>query len=160
MEMPGETFEKDDVEVVRITQVSGAQAIAETRLKTAFRLEKKAGKWEIREVRLGHGQWEKIENLVRMLESVKIEETNGLLDRIAEAVLKYRATHGRLPAFSDYIELSDALSPNYLTPLVRLDSWRRPLGAHRDSPNSIKLYSAGPDGLFATKDDIRRIIRE
>lgn len=160
VEIPGEAFEKEDVEVVKVTQVSGSQAIAETRLKTAFRLEKMEGAWKIREVRLGHGQWEKIENLARTLESVKVEETAGMLDRIVDALRKYRTAHGRLPDFSNYVQLSDALSPAYLTPLVRLDSWRQPLGAHRDSAGSISLYSAGPDGLFATKDDIRRTISD
>ena len=43
MEIPEETLEKEDIEVVTLTQVSGSEAIAETTLKTAFRLEKVQG---------------------------------------------------------------------------------------------------------------------
>ncbi len=156
--IPQGALEKEDVEVIKVTQVGGSEAIAETRLKTAFRLEKVGGKWVVREVRIGHGQWEKIGNLLQALETVKIEETRKSLDRIAEAILKYRDSNGSLPAFKDYISLSDVLSPMYLTPLIRVDAWRRPLYAEHVNANTILLRSIGPDGLFATADDIIRTV--
>ena len=156
--IPQDALEKKDVDVVKVTQVGGSEAIAETRLKTAFRLEKVGGKWVVREVRLGHGQWEDLGNLLSALEAVKIEETRKSLDRIAEAILKYRDSKGSLPPFKDYISLSDVLSPMYLTPLIRLDSWRRPLYAEHVDANTILLRSIGPDGLFGTKDDITRTV--
>lgn len=48
--IPAEALEKKDVEVVNISQVSGSEAIAETTLKTAFRLERVKGAWIVREV--------------------------------------------------------------------------------------------------------------
>ncbi len=156
MEIPQETLEKKDIEVINITQVSGSEAIAETTLKTAFRLEKVRGKWVVREIRLGHGQWEKVSNLVQALEEVKIEETRQLCNRIAEAIRGYREANGALPVFKDYIGLSDLLSPRYMTPLIRLDSWNRPFGAERTGSDTIEIRAAGPDGRFGTKDDIVR----
>ncbi len=155
-EIPQETLKKKDVEVVGITQTSGSEAIVETTLKTAFRLEKNRGVWVVREVRLGHGQWEKVDNFVRTLEEIKAAETREMLGRIAEAIGKYRESNGTLPAFKDYVSLSDALAPKYLTPLIRLDAWRRPLQAERTGPDSIVIRSAGSDGKFGTKDDIIR----
>ncbi len=81
-----------------------------------------------------------------------------MLDRIADAVRKYREATGSMPSFKDYIALSDLLSPKYLTPLVRLDAWRRPLAAERMDANTIRLVSAGPDGKFGTEDDLRLIV--
>jgi hypothetical protein len=156
MEIPQETLEKKDIEVVNIIQVSGSEAIADTTLKTAFRLEKVRGKWAVREVRLGHGQWEKVSDLVQTLEVVKIEETRQLCDRIAEAIRRYQEANGALPVFKNYIGLSDLLSPTYLTPLIRLDAWNRPFEAERTGSNTIVIRSAGPDGRFGTKDDIIR----
>ena len=153
-----DALEKQDVDVVKVSQVGGSEAIAETRLKAAFRFEKVGGKWVVYEVRLGNGQWEKISNLLQVLESAKIEETRKSLDRIAEAILKYRDSDGSLPAFKDYISLSDILSPMYLTPLIRLDAWRRPLYAEHVDADTIRLRSIGPDGLFGTKDDILRTV--
>jgi hypothetical protein len=153
-----EALEKQDVDVVKVIQVSGSEAIVETRLTAAFRFEKVGGQWVVREVRLGHGQWEKVSNLLQALEAVRIEETRKSLDRIAEAILKFREINGSLPPFKDYVSLSDLLSPAYLTPLIRLDAWRQPLAAEHLDANTILLLSAGPDGKFGTRDDIRRTV--
>jgi hypothetical protein len=59
-----------------------------------------------------------------------------------------------LPEFKDYVALCDALSPDYLTPLIRLDVWQNPLVAFRAGPTSIRLLSAGRDGKLGTSDDI------
>jgi hypothetical protein len=156
LRLPQQTLEKKDVEVVYLRQVSGSEAIVETRLNTAFRLEKTGGDWVVREVRLGHGEWEKVSNLLQTLETVKTAETKEMLERIAEAIRKYQAANGSLPPFTDYVSLSDVLSPTFLTPLIRLDSWRQPLAAERRDSNSIVIQSAGPDGKHGTQDDIRR----
>ena len=152
--MPPEILENNDVDVVKVSQVGGSEAIAETRLKTAFRLERVRGHWVVRDVRIGHGQWETVDNLMQTLEKIRIEETRKMLDRIAEAVRKYRESTGEMPAFNDYISLSDLLSPSYLTPLIRLDAWRRPIEAKHLDANTIQLISAGSDGKFGSSDDI------
>jgi hypothetical protein len=154
--MPQEALQKEDLDVAGIRHVGGSEAIVETRLKTAFRFEKVKGRWIVREIRFGHGQWEKVSDLSRALEAVKIEETRNMLDRIVEAIQKYRDANGSLPAFNDYVSLSDLLSPKFLTPLIRLDPWRQPLAAEHRSPDSIIIWSSGPDGKQSTSDDIRR----
>jgi hypothetical protein len=154
LELPQSALEKEDVEVVKVTQIGGTEAIAETQLKTAFRIEKIKGQWVVREVRLGHNQWEKVSNLAAALEAVKVDETRRMLNQIAEAIRKYRESTGNTLAFKDYISLSDQLSPKYMTPLIRLDSWRQPLEATQPDTNTIQLRSAGPDGKFGTDDDI------
>jgi hypothetical protein len=155
--IPGESFAKNDVEVMGIRQTSGS-AIVETKLHAAFRLEKVQNKWVVREVRLGHSQWEKTSNFERALEMVRIEETQKMLVRIAEAILKYRESKGSLPVFKDYISLSDILSPMYLDPMIRLDAWNRPLDAFPQDLKDILLRSAGPDGEFGTADDISKAV--
>ncbi len=158
VQTPREGLKREDLDVAKVIQIGGSEAIAETRLKVAFRFEKVGTEWVVREVRIGHGQWEKVANLLQALERVKIEETQESLNLIAEAILKYRQSNGNLPVFKDYVSLSDLLSPMYLTPLIRLDAWRRPLAAERPNANTILLRSAGPDGKFGTSDDICRTI--
>jgi hypothetical protein len=158
VEVAAGPLEKEDVEVRKLTPVGGSEAIAETRLKTAFRLEKVNGEWLVREVRIGHGQWEKVTNLEAALGAVKLEETQETLNRLAAAVTKYREITGNLPSFKDFVELSDQLTPKYLSPLIRLDSWRQPLHAERPNADSILLRSAGPDGKPGTSDDLTRTI--
>jgi len=154
LKTPQGALEKEDVEVTKVTQVGGSEAIAETQLKTAFRLEKVNGEWVVREVRIGHRQWEKVSNLAAALEAVKTDETRTMLTRIADSIRKYRENTGSLPVFKDFIALSDQLSPRYMTPLIRIDSWRQPLEAERPDADTIVLRSAGPDTRFGTPDDI------
>jgi len=151
---PQEILEKEDVDVVYVTQTSKSTAIAETRIKTAFLLREVDKEWIIQEIRIGNGQWEKIENLATALERVKTEETRVYLERISTSVREYYKDTGTMPEFRDYIALSDILAPKYIDPLIRLDSWRKPLRATTLESNTILVVSAGPDGSFDTKDDI------
>jgi hypothetical protein len=157
--IPQETLEKEDVDVVKVSQTSGSEAIVETRLKTAFRLERVRGRWEVREVRLGHGRWEKVGNIERTLEMVRIEETQKLLEQVAASVQAYKKANDTLPEFIDYISLSDILSPKFMTPLIRLDAWRKPLGAARQK-NAVIIWSMGPDGQSGTDDDILKTVEQ
>ena len=158
IEIPQSALEKEDVAVAKVIRLGRTEAVVETQLKTAFRIEKVEGEWIVREVRIGHGQWQKVSSLAAALEAVKADETGKMLDQVAEAIRKYRESTGNLPAFKDYIALSDQLSPRFLSPLIRLDSWRQPLEAERPDAETILLRSAGPDGKFGTADDIRHTV--
>jgi len=150
-----DALRKSDVDVVGVQQVSSTEAVAETRMRTAFRLEKDGGVWRVREMRLGHGQWESVENIERALNRVKTEETKAMLSRLVEAVAKYEEANRRPVVFKDFIDLTDQLNPAYLTPLIRLDAWQRPFeAAMSDSGGQPRLRSAGPDGIMGTADDI------
>ena len=152
--MPQEILENEDIDVVYVTQISGSSAVVETRVKTAFRLRKIDNEWVVKDVRIGHGQWERIEDLASALLQVKTAQTQLMLDRIASAVKEYYKAVGAMPDFKDYVALSDILAPKYLEPLIRLDSWRIPLRATKADSNTILIVSAGPDGRFDTKDDL------
>ena len=151
---PITNFDKEDVYVEGITQVSSNEALVEASVKAAFRLEKVHGEWVIREVRLGERPWERLQDILTALEAVKTAETRKTLETIAAAIAQYQLKNGSLPAFRDYVTLSDKLHPDYLNPLIRLDAWRRPLAAQLVGPNTVRLSSAGPDGKFGTPDDI------
>ena len=151
---PITNFDKEDVYVESITQISPSEALVETRLKAALRLEKVRGEWIIREVRLGDRPWEKLDDVLTALKAVQTEETRKMLETIATAVGQYRLKNGSLPTFRDYVTLSDKLYPDYLAQLIRNDAWNRPLAAQLVGMNTIRLTSAGPDGKFDTPDDI------
>ena len=149
----GDAMHKSDVDIVNVQQPAGGVAIAETRTRIAYRFENTGNAWTVREMRIGHGQWESVQNIERALNQVKTEETKELLARIAEAIQKYRDANQRLPVFKDFVDLSDQLAPAFLTPLVRLDAWQRPFEAAM-SGSDIMLRSAGPDGIIGNQDDI------
>jgi hypothetical protein len=148
-------FNKGQIQVDSVTQTGSGEAVVQADVLAAFRLEKVHGIWRIREIRLGNGQWEKFDDVLGALNAIKIEETKRMLEAVAGAIDRYRANNGRLPEFTDYVSLSDALSPGFLDPLVRLDAWRNPLAAFAQSPGRIEIVSAGPDGTMGTSDDIK-----
>ena len=150
-------LEKNDVEIVNIRQIASGDAVAETRARVAFRFENDGKTWRVREIRIGGGQWESVENIERALNQVKTEETGKLLTQIAEAIQKYREANKRFPIFKDFVDLSDQISPAFMTPLVRLDSWQKPLEATM-SGGDILLRSAGPDGIMGNRDDIQFLV--
>ncbi|MBN2321490.1 MAG: hypothetical protein JXR49_20600 [Acidobacteria bacterium] len=151
---PQQLLEKDDIDIVHITQTSGSSVVVESRVKTAFRLQKVNDVWEVRDIRIGNGQWEKVEDLTTALTRVKNEQTRLLLEQVAASVEEYRRDTGKMPEFEDYVDLSDVLAPKYMKSLIRLDSWRNPLRAKALNTDSIQVISAGPDLRFNTDDDI------
>ena len=154
--MNGGAMHDSDVEIVKVHQASAGEAVAETRARVAFRFEKNGNAWRVREIRVGHGQWESIENIERALNQVKTEETKEMIAGIAEAIKKYHEVNRRLPVFRDFVDLTDQLAPRFMTPLARLDAWQRPFEASMSGPD-ILIRSAGPDGIIGNQDDIKMV---
>ena len=150
----GDIFRDPDVDVKSVNQVSSGQAVVQTEIQAAFTLRKVEGDWKVEDVRLGRNSWEKLSNIAAALEEIKLRETRELLQRVASALEVYFKKNGALPDFTDYISLSDALSPAYMRPLIRLDAWRNPLAAYHAGSDAVRLLSAGPDGKLGTADDI------
>lgn len=147
-------FKDKSLDIDSVSQTTPGELIIQARIPAAFRVQKVHGKWEILEVRVGNGQWEKLDDFVAALNKVKAGETQKMLEEVASGIDRYREKNGRLPDFTDFVSLSDALSPNYLTALIRLDAWRNPFVAVKATATTIQLISAGPDGKIGTSDDI------
>jgi hypothetical protein len=152
--LSNDLLEKEDIYIENVLQTGERDAIVEARLQTAFRFEKTGGKWVIKEVRVGHDQWENLEDFLLALKEAKIAETRKLLERVALAIESYRAKNGAMPPLANFVALTDALNPDYLSPLVRLDAWRHPLILEKTGSDTVRLISAGPDGKLGTSDDI------
>lgn len=155
--LPGDILDQEDFIVEEISQISSSNAVIQTKLKAAFRFQKVRGKWIPREVRIGNDQWEDIDDLVATLRRIKEDRTRDMMDTVAGAIEKYFAKNGELPRFDDYDSLSDALAPEYLNPLIRLDAWERPLHADQLNANTIRLLSGGADGKLWSGDDIELV---
>jgi len=155
--LPGDILDQEDFIVEEISQISSSNAVIQTKLKAAFRFQKVRGKWIPREVRIGNDQWEDIDDLVATLRRIKEDRTRDMMDTVAGAIEKYFVKNGELPRFDDYDSLSDALAPEYLNPLIRLDAWERPLHADQLNANTIRLLSGGADGKLWSGDDIELV---
>ncbi len=77
-----------------------------------------------------------------------------MLDRLSQAILAYAAKNGRVPEFKNFVALSDALYPDYMRDIIRVDAWGRGFSAEGLDPHRLRLISPGPDGQLHTEDDI------
>ncbi len=151
---PSGAFDKDEVDVSSAGQTGPDRALVEVQLRAALTLKREGDDWAVDEVRLGRREWEKLDDLLAALAEIKIRAARAQLERVAEAAARYWTEHSALPGFTDYVSLSDALSPRYLSPLIRVDPWQVPLAAEPAGPDALKLLSAGPDRILGTADDI------
>jgi hypothetical protein len=149
----GAEFEQEAVEVLSIDE-SGNYALAEISVKTAVKLKKEGGRWEIDEVRLGDRRWESMDRILRALEANRQADTAKQMGQIRVGINRYVEKHGSLPEASDFGALIDLLCPGYVQKVTRLDAWSNGFLYRRKSDSTLELRSAGPDGKFDTADDL------
>lgn len=154
MDVVPDGLESGDVEVDTVSQTGSRDAVVEAKVRAAFRLENEQGRWLIREIRVGRHQWERLDLILQALESAKTQETRRILEEVASGLEAYARKNGGIPAFKDFVALSDALYPGFLPKVIRLDAWERPFAAARVSGNTVRLSSSGPDGKAGSSDDI------
>jgi len=76
------------------------------------------------------------------------------MQKLAEAVERFRTANGSLPDARDIVGLTDVLNPRYMSELVREDGWGKPILYEVTGPAAFRLISDGPDGKRGTPDDI------
>jgi len=152
--LPSGVFDQKDLEILAVRQTGGRNAIIETTVRAAFKIEKVQGSWAVREVKVGNHGWVKIEDIAAALLRVQTEDTRALLEEVAASLDRYRKKNGRLPAFADYVTLSDALYPDHQSRIIRFDAWQQPLVASLQGVDTVRLASVGPDSKPGTADDI------
>jgi len=146
----------DAIEVRRIISQTDTEAIAEATITLAFQFKRAnaASDWRIAAVRLGDRDWISLDELLAAVNEGRRRTTSQLLQRLAEAVEKYRASNGSLPNATDIVALTDALHPSYTPDLIREDGWGHPIVYEVTGNTTFRLVSAGADGRRGTADDI------
>ena len=85
------------------------------------------------------------------LEKTKIATLELDMNSISAAVTTYFGDN------NEYPENLDMLVPKYLASANSiLDFWGSPFQLEKDDQQNLYLVSAGPDRIFATRDDIKR----
>jgi hypothetical protein len=146
----------DAIEIRRIISQTDTQAIAEATITLAFQFKRDNpdAEWRIQAVRLGDRDWISLDELLAGIDEGRRRATLGAMEKLAEAVEKYRAKNGSLPDARDIVGLTDILHPEYMNELVREDGWGKPIIYEVTGPSSFRLVSHGADGQPGTGDDI------
>lgn len=153
LSMPDLAPGKKDVDVVSVSEMGG-KATAEVRLNVSLLMTKKGGGWEVAEVRMPDGGWEKVALLRAALKDLRTVETRrAMLELVAALLLRFRET-GDFPKTGDISALNDALCPAHLAHPVAFDAWTTPFRYHGEDGAHYQIRSAGPDQKWGTPDDI------
>ena len=144
------------IEIRRIVSQTNTEAIAEATITLAFQFKRDNpdAEWRIQAVRLGDREWISLDELLAGINEGRRRATTDGMQKLAEAVEKYRTTNGALPNAGDIVTLTDILNPRYMSELVREDGWGKPIFYEVTGPTAFRLTSDGPDGRRGTADDI------
>ena len=150
MEIEGKTLE-----VQKVRQLGGRQAVAEASLNMVFQLTRNSrGKWEVEAVRFSDGNWVQVETLRQALDVTRVRQTRQDLSRLVQGIEEYRKVHGEFPKADDLSGLNDLLFPRHMATSIRFDAWGRPLMLQRTGPEGLQILSSGADGIRGNEDDI------
>ena len=111
--------------------------------------------WRISEIRTGDRDWVNLDQLEVAVNQQKQNRARTDLQRIADALERYRADKGAYIVSDSHAVLIDHLSPAYIREVIRLDPWRQPY-KYVGQRDTFTLLSPGPDGKDGTADDIAR----
>src|SRR5438132_5294843 len=113
------------IEIRRIVSQTDTEAIAEATITLAFQFKRANpnAEWRIQAVRLGDREWISLDELLAGIDEGRRRATANGMEKLAEAVQKFRAATGSLPDARDIVGLTDILNPRYMSELVREDGW-------------------------------------
>lgn len=140
--------------VLPLASQPSATVVAWIRVDARAVNDSKSG-WRIGQLRTGSRDWINLDQLVAAVNQEKQSRAQTDLQRIAEALEKYRGDRGAYIVSDSHAILIDHLSPKYLLEVIRLDPWHQPY-KYAGQRDTFTLSSTGPDGKEGTPDDIAR----
>src|SRR5213594_2559302 len=89
----------DAIEIRRIVSQSDTQAIAEATITLAFQFKRDNpdAEWRVQAVRLGDREWISLDELLAGINEGRRRATSDSMQKVADAVEKYRSANGSLP---------------------------------------------------------------
>jgi hypothetical protein len=147
---------KDDQIAVGKVSFSGqSQAVAEANVELTFHLSKsKDGDWNVDSIRMGDRDWVSVKDFQSAMNEVRAQRTRENLQKLRQAMERYREKNGDYPQADNTIKLTDILFPAYISEAIRYDGWNHELIYKSLDHQTWKISSSGPDGIPGDADDI------
>lgn len=154
-EIAGSGLVPQAVEIRRVVSQSDTQVIAETTVALAFQFQRTNDKspWRVAAIRMGDRDWITVDELLAAINENRRRDTTSSMGKLVDGIATYRRTVGSAPPATDIVQLTNVLHPQYMTDLVRADSWGHPI-VYEVTGTAFRLVSSGADGLRGTPDDI------
>ena len=146
----------DSIHIQRIVSQTDKDAIAETSVAMAFEFQraKSSDPWHISAVRMGDRDWVDVAEIIAAVNESRKRTTLESFQKLARGIEAYRQRNNASPNATDIVSLTNILHPSYMTDLVRLDAWGRPI-RYEVVGTSFRLLSDGADGIRGTPDDLQ-----
>jgi hypothetical protein len=152
--LPSDAIRIKAISTMALPFNSKPSALIEAQVGAEFRFNKgPKGSWRAAALRTGTRAWVDPEIVFTAVNGEMIREARAALESIAKALEDFRGQRGFYVEAKSERVLIDFLSPRYLSPIIRLDPWRRPY-LYEGTRDQFTLRSLGPDGKENTPDDI------
>ena len=153
--VPSDAVRIQEIAPFPVPLASQASATVVAWIGVEARAVNEAKGWRISELRTGNRDWINLDQLVSAVNQQKQSRARADMQRIADALERYRADKGAYIVSDSHAVLIDHLSPAYIREVIRLDPWRQPY-KYVGQRDTFTLLSPGPDGKDGTSDDIAR----
>ena len=153
--VPSDAIRIQEIAPFPVPLASQASATVVAWIGVEARAVNEAKGWRISEIRTGNRDWINLDQLVSAVNQQKQSRARADMQRIADALERYRADKGAYIVSDSHAVLIDHLSPAYIREVIRLDPWRQPY-KYVGQRDTFTLLSPGPDGKDGTSDDIAR----
>ena len=155
VDVPSDAIRVQEIAPSPVPLASQESAIVVAWIGVEARALNDAKGWRITDIRTGDREWINLEQLVTALNQQKQNRARADMQRIAEALERYRVDKRAYLVSDSHAVLIDHLSPAYIPEVIRLDPWHQPY-KYVGQRDSFTLVSPGPDGKDGTADDIAR----
>ncbi len=152
--VPNDAVRIQEVDPFVVPLASRASATVVAWIRITARLVNEGKGWQVSELRTGNRDWVKLQPLINALNEKKRARARAEMEKMAEALERYRQDRGFYVVSDSQAVLIDHLSPRYLTKIIRVDPWNLPYKYDGQSDH-FTIHSAGPDGKDQTADDVQ-----
>lgn len=154
VETPSDAVRINDVSPMAVPLASQNSAVVVAWVRVDARLANDKQGWRVVELKAGDGPWVAVDPLVASVTEEKKKKALMELQKIADALERFRRDRGYYVVSDNHGVAIDYLSPRYLNRVIRLDPWHQPY-KYQGERDRFTLSSAGPDGKNDTADDLK-----
>jgi hypothetical protein len=149
------SLQKKELQIRQVSMAQKNQAVLDTNFQLSLMVSREKGKdWQIESIRMGDRDWVDFPLFVEAFHSAMVKHTQEKLDKLASAINLYKAISNGLPVFNNITKLTDLLAPEFLSEIIRYDSWNHEIRVEPQTDGSLILRSLGADGILNTADDL------
>ena len=148
-------LKEENIALGKVSFSGKNQAVAEASVQLTFHLsQSKSGDWRVDSIRMGDRNWIAVKDFQAALNEIRAQNTRDDLQKLRQALERYREKNGNYPQTNNIVKLTDSLFPAYMSEAIRFDGWNHELVYSNPEHQPWRISSSGLDGNPGNADDI------